>query len=392
MAEDAAMGCTTSWRLLADSEVGWPLSCGLIDVHPVELPIQAEALAWRLIEDVTLDWGICSGRSESWMAVPYDSGPSEPGHRADWAIGTNVSWPVTQNGEQPQPQTPPPASDGSDSSDGRLRYRTWLPARAPGWLQGPNGKAWLWAHGDVLDSFEEAARIAVKARFPAHTTQDGLNILGAERGLERVSGETAEAFAERVVLAWTAWQNCGTPLGILSALRIAGIQNAQIRPENGLIYRLDASGALAVERAFSALQNGENAPADGPLLDGDGLPLFPQWTMRGAPFWSEFELLIPAAGGPWTDEQTGKVTPPGEASPEAERIKRLVRKWKGTHCRCAGIVIQLDERAPLVGFPQRTVGTLQADGQAIGGLWTPNASWFDLDGDTACEKWTLNVQ
>lgn len=246
-------------------------------------------------------------------------------------------------------------------------FRDWLPGQAPGWLQRPNGAAWFWAHGDALDSVEDAARKSVLARFPAYTTEDGLALIGAERGLERVSGESADDYAARVVAAWTSWQLCGTPLGLLSALRVVGIENAQIRPENGRTYTLDEDGELVVSEPFE---------------DEDDNPI--PWAMRGEPFWSEFELIIPAEGGPWTDSETGEVIPPVEDSAAVRLLKRIVRKWKGAHCRCAGIVA-LTEIGMLVDYPERVFSGEDED--AIG-MWDSDSDFFD---EAFCDVYLVDV-
>ena len=274
---------------------------------------------------------------------------------------------------------PAPADE---SNAARQTYRAWLPNRAPAWLQRPNGKAWFWAHGDTLDSLEDAARVAVKARLPSHTTQDGLALLGSERRLERVPGESAESFARRVISAWTAWQHCGTPLGVLLALSVAGLDSARIHAPNGLTYSLDQDSGLLVEPALLSWPTNSDDNSDA---------IHPNWTIRAAPFWSEFELIIPANA--WINSDTGDIILPNESDPAAQTIKRLVRQWKGAHCRCTSIIALKSEDAPLVGFPRRTIGTMaQSDETNTGGLWTQNKGWFDRAPNDFRAQWTMNAQ
>lgn len=274
---------------------------------------------------------------------------------------------------------PAPADE---SNAARQTYRAWLPNRAPAWLQRPNGKAWFWAHGDTLDSLEDAARVAVKARLPSHTTQDGLALLGSERRLERVPGESAESFARRVISAWTAWQHCGTPLGVLLALSVTGLDSARIHAPNGLTYSLDQDSCLLVEPALLSWPTNSDDNSDA---------IHPNWTIRAAPFWSEFELIILASA--WRDPDTGDIILPNENDAAAQTIKRLVRQWKGAHCRCTSIIALKSEDAPLVGFPRRTIGTMaQSDGTNTGGLWTQNKGWFDRAPNDFRAQWTMNAQ
>ena len=247
-----------------------------------------------------------------------------------------------------------------------IRYRDWLPQQAPGWLQRTNGQAWFWAHGDTLDSLEDAARTALLARFPGHTTEDGLALIGAERGLERIAGESAESFAARITAAWSTWQNAGTPVGLLSALAVAGVGNAIVCPENGRAYSLGEDGELVVDERAA-------------------LP----WVMRGEPFWNEFEVIIPAQGGPWTDSETGIASPPEDVKPlflpvgttwdrtdyaRIQLIKRLIRKWKGAHCRCAGIVA-VTGQGRLVDYPERGLEEMWAAEEVPASAVTAESPW-----------------
>ena len=210
-------------------------------------------------------------------------------------------------------------------------------------------------------------------------------------GLPNAPGKSAESFASRVVSAWTAWQHCGTPRGILLALSVAGLDGVQIHPKNGLCYTLVQGGALHVEHALFPLRNGLDSDSAGPLLDDSGQAIHPSWTIHAAPFWSEFELIIPANA--WINSDTGDIILPNESDPAAQTIKRLVRQWKGAHCRCANIILQKHIDAPLVGFPRRTIGTIaQSDGTNAGGLWTQNSGWFDRAPNDFRAQWTMNAQ
>ena len=93
------------------------------------------------------------------------------------------------------------------------------------------------------------------------------------------------------------------------------------------------------------------------------------------------------------DDATGDIILPNESDPAAQTIKRLVRQWKGAHCRCANIILQKHIDAPLVGFPRRTIGTIaQSDGTNTGGLWTQNSGWFDRASGDFADTWSMNAQ
>lgn len=101
-------GIATSWRLLADTALTWPLSTGVVDARPVAPPIRPTVIAWHLCDDAVRAWPVCSGESSIFDAATYDPGPSEPGVRAAWPIGTVLSWPIQDESDAPPPEPPPP--------------------------------------------------------------------------------------------------------------------------------------------------------------------------------------------------------------------------------------------------------------------------------------------
>lgn len=221
-----------------------------------------------------------------------------------------------------------------------MDYRDFLPDKAPPWMQDSYGRAYLTALGDALDNLALLTKDGVKARFPGYADEPGLGVLSDERGLLRVPGELAAAFAERLRAAWRSWPNAGTPLGLLQTLKVAGY-TAVLEIVNGREYSLDGSGALVTSTIASA-----------------------GWSVDATrTFWSKFDVLIVAplpAGWPPI---------PGDSSPEAELVRTIVRAWKPAHATCGRIAIY--QSGELWGRPTGLWGDAGTWAGGTVTYWTP---------------------
>lgn len=119
-----------------------------------------------------------------------------------------------------------------------MPYETWLVKKAPTWLQGPNGAAWLSGIGATKDFYVDQIRQAVLSSFPQYAPSDALGVLGDEIGLDRGPTESDGDYAARLVAAWIYWPLAGTPAGLLTALHFAGFDGGVIVQQNGLAYQL----------------------------------------------------------------------------------------------------------------------------------------------------------
>lgn len=111
-------------------------------------------------------------------------------------------------------------------------YREWRSgerglgvARPP--LVGPGGFAYEGALGAYLDGVVARLFDAVNARKPSQCPEDGLYLLGAERGIESF-GAPASVYRERLRTAWTIWSLAGTRPGIVSVLSWIGCGNTTV--------------------------------------------------------------------------------------------------------------------------------------------------------------------
>ncbi len=317
------------------------------------------------------------------------------------------------------------------------KFRDYIVERiAPPWLTGEKGAAWHSAIGDVMDSCETRVREAIRARFPRLAGPDSLARTGAERGIERGPGESLAAYAERVVKARDAWRWCGTPFGVLTALRHAGFTTARMESVRGKDHSLDGNGAL-VE---AALPSGSWAIEATPAFWSKFIVLFPAPHPWAAPAGVDFvgtgdltmiaggkpdavhtvqidvttggalgsafvtvtiddeatpDVKIPASGIVALDDacalKTGIVVQFSAGKPDAaavigdqwkfdsgvfptddsetvQTLRRLIRRWKGTHATCSGIVVVTS--GWILGWPPVTLAERGLLGDCERVIWS----------------------
>ena len=125
-----------------------------------------------------------------------------------------------------------------------MSYQGFLETLPIPWLNRPQGKAFLAAHGVVLDDLVDRVKQAVKVRFPGLAPSDALGPLANERLLDRGPSETNESFATRLQKAWNVWPFVGTATGLLIALHFAGFTDAVLVQQNGLAYKITGTPDL----------------------------------------------------------------------------------------------------------------------------------------------------
>lgn len=184
--------------------------------------------------------------------------------------------------------------------------------QAPPFLRDPAADTLHKAQGDAKDSLVDRARHAIKARFALIAPEDALPRIAFDRQLAAGPGESAASWAARLVGAWAAWPLAGTASGVLNALWDAGYPTAQLVTQRGHRFALDGSR--------------QRVRTIGPAVTFDP-PNF--WNT----FLVYFEPPLPAA---WV---SGGV--PADGSPESERMKRLVKKWKASYARFDRVVIRV---------------------------------------------------
>ena len=101
-------------------------------------------------------------------------------------------------------------------------YATYQLQLAPPWLQDPNGTAWLQTFGQQKDAFVTLLLAGLKARFASSAPDDGLALLGGERGFSRYPNEPSAAFQARIEGAFEFWTQAGSKPGLDLALTQLG--------------------------------------------------------------------------------------------------------------------------------------------------------------------------
>jgi len=94
------------------------------------------------------------------------------------------------------------------------RYADALPVVVPPWLQGPKGRDFLAAIGEMLDTVADDAVAATHVRLPTLAPADALPALAWERRTVRFAGELESSVRERLAKAHDIWRLAGTPLGL----------------------------------------------------------------------------------------------------------------------------------------------------------------------------------
>jgi hypothetical protein len=228
-----------------------------------------------------------------------------------------------------------------------MGYRDYQVQIAPPWLRGPVGSAWLRASGDGQDELADRARAAVKARLPGHGPTVAMQIIGEERGVERLPGDTDEAYATRVRGVWSQRRWAGTPYGVLLALADIGYPTAHLMIHRGRDYSL-SGGALATHLMVSG-----------------------RWVMDAREaFWSQFEVLLPAPH-PWavdgqvdSDSAGGTMVPGG--TPDAAWGVSVTCTTGGTVASgAARLTVSLDS-VVVAGVVVPHHGIISCDNEAFG--------------------------
>lgn len=187
-------------------------------------------------------------------------------------------------------------------------YARYARSTNPPWLGRRFGAGWNEAMGLFWDILADAARKAVLARVIEQAPDDALPFAGSDRLLEPMPGERAPAWRARLLTAWDAWAWAGTKKGVLDALALMGLTNAEI------YEAADWGQGNRAEWARFTLVVRQPHPWLGPIQAGARI-----FTRRG--------LAVPRAG-------EGYVCGIGRARPDdIARLRRLIRLWKPAHAK-----------------------------------------------------------
>lgn len=190
-------------------------------------------------------------------------------------------------------------------------WRQYLTELIPAWLLGYFGERLTGAIGllsDVVNTGAFEARVAPWVLMPT-SPEDALPLVGSERGLPRLAGETATAYRVRLVDAWNIYKAIGSVAVLTSQFESMGLSDIEIKT---------------------------NASAN---WDWDGQ----------TDNWSRMWIVI--KGHPWTWEGSwrsestwGEPGTLGITASEAEvaSLQDIVRRFRAAHDICLWIIIVID--------------------------------------------------
>lgn len=214
-------------------------------------------------------------------------------------------------------------------------YREWyVSTLMPAWLSGDMGRSMALALGQIKDLAKDAAKEAVKAHLPLIAPADALPAIGADRSLER-GAQSEGAFRLYLSQSFDVWTKGGTKTGIEDAIDVLGYCTADVYDAHTIDLGPGDTPASAWARFIIVLS---------------GHPWQPDGT------WDD--------PGTWDDGGTWDSTAPAEA---VDAIIRAVRRWKGAHAQCLGVVVLFGD-AELWDVP--------------GGTWDDPGTWAE-DEDAA---------
>lgn len=126
----------------------------------------------------------------------------------------------------------------------------WLTTRLPKPARGPRGLAWVGVVAGRVDELVTNARTSAKLDLPAHTLDEALPYVGADRVIARAPGEDLDAYRARLAGAWESWSWVGTRYGIARAVGLLDVGTPQV----DTVRRIPPTGwPLATRWAFIRL-------------------------------------------------------------------------------------------------------------------------------------------
>lgn len=191
-----------------------------------------------------------------------------------------------------------------------LDFWTFQLRQAPTWFAAPAGSDWWTLWGQTKDVCAEAAKEAVKARFPSLAAYDALEVQAVERNTERYPLESESAFRVRLAESFDRWTWGGTPQGVIDA--------AAATPGVTSVGYFEAwqwdPGSERWARFWLVLESTWSEPPD---WDDDGL-VFDS---------DESDFLFDLTA----DRES------------IEFLRRQVRRWKAAHAKCESALVLIGD-------------------------------------------------
>lgn len=192
--------------------------------------------------------------------------------------------------------------------------------------------------GLPLDMIAQAAKEAVRARFPSYCPEDALPYHGRDRGIRRGPSESADGFRGRL-LEWRVIEE-GSGVGRAMLDEIAAfltphLVRLRIWTQAGMIYTREPNGTLLIDHSA---------------------PMYWNWDGQSSLF-ARFWLVIYSIGGvPWSRDGTwgdGEIWGSDPSATwgstatinEVSSIRQIVADRKPEATVCKNIIVSFDEAA-----------------------------------------------
>lgn len=193
-------------------------------------------------------------------------------------------------------------------------YADWVLLDRPRWLTGLTdgwGQLWHRAIGAVADIARDAVLEAQRAGLVSLSPDDAVPYHAAERDLEQYSGETVDAWRERLGRAWDQWEQAGR--------------------EDGMVAQLTRS-------------------LQGTAPGFDAIDIYEQWDWGSVSGTQSSRIWVILGDGveslPWEPMTLGSFTlgdgsTLGSTATRAEVVElvRIARKWKSAHSYLMGVIL-----------------------------------------------------
>lgn len=221
--------------------------------------------------------------------------------------------------------SPPPADDLSATHRDQdpMIYATYLPSLLRGPLAGAWGSRWFGAVGALLDGTLGGGLDAGTLVGPLGAPDDALPMLGADRAIGRLAGETNAGHRARIVAAWETWSRAGTTRGIHTAVRLFGWRGVRSVPHRE--WPIDATTRWSRYRVYVTGWTVSDEVTSGAATSG----LYLGVGVDVRPLYSGDPACI-----------SGEVVSGTVCSPDVvEALRASLRQWSNARDACESVVL-----------------------------------------------------
>lgn len=226
-------------------------------------------------------------------------------------------------------------------ADLELRLRDILDRLLPPWLakrvreRKTVAHRFLWAMIAPLDALLDQVDQGIRAWLPGVGTPTALPMIGRSRGIIRNQGESADAWAARLVDWLSTWEEAGSQelIAVSTHAFLASHPRVRVINRSGLWITVDADGTITRTQA---------------AWDWDSIS-HPERNDPDAPWWSDMWIVIQPSPYALRSGTCGDLTGDdgyglGQMVPHADvdALKGLWNQWKGAHSCIRAVIWTTD--------------------------------------------------